>query len=777
MPYPVPPPPQLPAIVQTVPPALTSVQADSDELRTQPNPDLVSSSSSDSSESLATTALATPPSPERFNPPPVPGTVAQTANLLGNPITIEDSVQPETEPVSEVDDPLVSLVKEAVLDTETATEPEKPTETLDPNSSNDSTVTPVETSEPNGIEIPVDPPVKQPESPAPTPVTPQLEGVIELTADRQEFDEQRQIFTAEGNVLMRFRNAVLRADRLQVNLNNRIAVANGNVALTQGQQVFLGDRFLYNFVQGTGEVQQARGVIFVPTANTDFALASEENTAIPRLSVSDRFFANQPPRKVSSSGGGINITGGTSGIPQLQGTISRVRFEADNLRFYPEGWQAQKVRLTNDPFSPPELEVRAEQATFTRVSPLRDELRTTKPRLVFDQWLKVPILRNTFVFDRTERDPALVTFGFDSDKRGGLFVERSFEVISTPRVQWKVTPQFLIQRAISTGWGTQDFGLKSSLQAFLTPSTILRSNVNIAGFDDLDDKGRYSARLTQLIPTPIGVHTLTGEYSHRDRLYNGSLGYQTVQRSIGAVLASPIIPLGTTGVNLNYQVGYQSITAKTDDLDLLDFGEFEGITTLGRFQASASLGYNFFLWKGKALPATLTEGLRYTPIPVVPYIQAITRVTGTTNQYSNGDHQNALSGTIGLRAQFGHFSRPWFDYTGVGIIFSKFLRDSLSPFRFDRLADATVLTGEFSQQLYGPIRFGVRSSVNLDTGKYLSTEYSLEYSRRTYGLSLRYNATLGIAAFVLRISDFNWVGGTQPFGGSEVRPVQGGVVD
>ncbi len=51
--------------------------------------------------------------------------------------------------------------------------------------------------------------------------------VVELTADRQDYDEQQQIFTAEGKVLMRYQGGLLDADRLQVNLNNRIAIAEG----------------------------------------------------------------------------------------------------------------------------------------------------------------------------------------------------------------------------------------------------------------------------------------------------------------------------------------------------------------------------------------------------------------------------------------------------------------------------------------------------------------------------------------------------------------------
>ena len=69
----------------------------------------------------------------------------------------------------------------------------------------------------------------------PTPIE-KIE-VVEVIADRQEYDEQRQVITAEGNVVMRFSQAVLTGDRIQVNLADRIAVAEGNVVLKRGEQI------------------------------------------------------------------------------------------------------------------------------------------------------------------------------------------------------------------------------------------------------------------------------------------------------------------------------------------------------------------------------------------------------------------------------------------------------------------------------------------------------------------------------------------------------------
>jgi lipopolysaccharide assembly outer membrane protein LptD (OstA) len=126
------------------------------------------------------------------------------------------------------------------------------------------------------------PPPASPESPTPASTTPfGAAGVIELTADRQEYDEQRQVITAQGNVVLRFREAILDADRVQVNLPNRILIAEGNVALTRGEQVLRGERFEYYFVQDSGVVLNASGEFYTPTSGTDLnVLPAPDGTAV-----------------------------------------------------------------------------------------------------------------------------------------------------------------------------------------------------------------------------------------------------------------------------------------------------------------------------------------------------------------------------------------------------------------------------------------------------------------------------------------------------------------
>ncbi len=624
------------------------------------------------------------------------------------------------------------------------------------------------------------------QTPQPAPTTPETRRVIEVIADNQEYDEQRRVVTAEGNVVVRFDGAVVDADRIQVSLDNLIAVGEGNVALTRGDQVIRGQRFTYNFVQDNGEMIAGRGEIFLPTAQQDFAFLPTDVTAggVPARPPSDRIRNTQPLTGVSSPGGinfGFGSRTNASNIPKPEqgGQVRRVRFEAARIDFYPRGWQASDVTITNDPFSPPELQLRADKVTLTRESPLQDRVRTRKQRLVFDRRVSVPIPKNEQVIDRRERDatPGLVAFGFDGDQRGGIFVERKLEPINSENFRFSLTPQFFAQKTVEDGFSNVPslFGLKTSLDGTLSPRTTVEGSGTLTSFDlnDVEDNLKASLRLRQQIGDIRYPHNVTLEYSYRDRLYNGSLGYQTVQSTFGGVITSPIIPLGKTGLNLSYQAGAQYITANTDREDLLETIRDNNRVSLGRLQASAALNGGLLLWQGKPLPPTATEGLRYTPNPVVPYLRAFGGLTGTTSYYTNGDNQSRLIGTIGLEGQIGHFSRSFFDYTNFNISYSQGLDSGESPFLFDRVVDTRTLSAGITQQIYGPFTIGIQASVNLDTGENTSTDYFLQYSRRTYGITLRYNPELQLGGITFRISDFNWTGGTNPF--SEVKPVVGGV--
>jgi hypothetical protein len=264
------------------------------------------------------------------------------------------------------------------------------------------------------------------------------------------------------------------------------------------------------------------------------------------------------------------------------------------------------------------------------------------------------------------------------------------------------------------------------------------------------------------------------EGSLRDRLFNGSLGEQNVRSSIGLVFDAPATTLGNSGLQFSYQLSTRFITAATREPN--DDDDPGDPISLVRLQGVAALRRDFTLWRGGTLPPTATAGLRYTSEPVQPYFQLFTGMLAASNNYSNGDSQQALVGTVGIEGQFGHFSRNYFDSTLIRVSYSQVGNIGLSPFLFDRVADSKLLSFGFLQQIYGPLRAGLQGSFNLDSKEVFNTDVIVEYSRRTYGVVLRYSPDRQVGSFQLRINGFNWRGNPDPLLEPNVGTVEGGVI-
>jgi hypothetical protein len=573
-------------------------------------------------------------------------------------------------------------------------------------------------------------------------LAPLLRNLLKVVSDRQEYDVNTQIFVAEGNVFIRYKKSELKADRVQLNTKTQEVIAEGNVFFTRGDQKIRGTKLTYNYGNVKGELIKASGSVDLGNLVSSEVSRSPSETATNSITVS------------------VTGKGDTA-----DGQVRRFGFIADRLTIDGDAWAAENLRVTNDPFSPPELELITSKATLTPISPTQNRLDLESPTLVFDQGFSLPIPLNTITLDRFQRfAPALV--GFDGRDRDGAFYQQSFDVITQPNLSFQVSPQLLIQRAFSSQKGILAFdilGVVATLNGAFDDGQRLSARASFSGLDftKLDSVLRFNA--THEMPV-LGNFTLLSQYAFRDRVFNGSLGFQDVNNIVGSTLLSPSYVLGDSQISFSYQVAAQLIGAVRDDLQLSTVGN------LLRLQSAAVLSRSFPLLRGEAASAERETGLRFSPKPIVPKLDAFVSVQGVNSIYSNGANQAALFGTLGLSGEVGSFAKDFFDYTGFNLSYTQAFSSGKSPFLFDRIADTRSLTAGIVQQIYGPIRFGIQQSWSLDNGNLYDSVYSLEYARRTYSVVIRYNPNQGLGEFLLRISDFNW---TRP--SANVTNVQNGI--
>ncbi|MDX1977245.1 MAG: DUF3769 domain-containing protein [Pseudanabaenaceae cyanobacterium bins.68] len=564
---------------------------------------------------------------------------------------------------------------------------------------------------------------------------------FQVKADRQEFNTKTNTFVASGKVEVIYQNTQLQADQVELNLVTRQVTATGNIDLKRGDQKLRGSKLSFNYGKNQGELDQASGAINLDTLTRSDVNTSDRAPSFLRLTLG----------RDADEGPGIR----------------RLGFRADQLQINGANWTATNLRLTNDPFSPPELEVVTARASLTPISPTQDRIEAESPRLVFDQSFSLPIPFSNLVIDRFQSAfPARV--GFDGKDRGGLFYQQNFDLVRTPDLRFEISPQIFLQRGVERSGNIFDsslFGVAARLDSSLPDRQYFgaRASLSSLNLNQIDQQLRFNATYSRPV---LENHNLEAQFTFRDRIFNGSLGLQDVRSSIGVNVFSPRTLIGNSGISLNYQFGAQVIAADRDDNPLKQVS----IGNLARGQTAVSLGKDFSLWRGTPLPAEQESGLKYSPQAIVPSLDAIVRLNGAYSLYSNGDSQLNLAGTVGLVAELGGFSQALFDYTKLNVSFTQGATVGQSPFLFDRVIDTQIVTAGLVQQVYGPLRMGLQQSWSLSSGRLVDSTYSLEYNRRTYALVVRYSPTREVGELVFRINDFNW--DAPP---SEIKNLEGGV--
>ncbi|WP_218079930.1 DUF3769 domain-containing protein [Anthocerotibacter panamensis] len=581
---------------------------------------------------------------------------------------------------------------------------------------------------------------------------------VRLQADTQQYSLDQDSFVARGNVRMDFRDSYLTADELRVDLKKRIAVAAGNIRLVRGVQEVTGERLEYNFVLEEGSLYQARGVLNTKTFNRTPVIQPLPNDPVSALD-------DPQVRPTATQKGGI------------------LRFRAERITFSPKGWEGEGVRVTNDPFDPPELELSAQRAVVARKPDGSERLDTGPGFLIFDQFNYLP-LPSFGTRLGTGEDVLPLTVGYDAQDKSGFFYQQNLNFLQGDGSTIQVQPRFFLQRSLSLadrgnneGFSAggfaqralpedrstfgENFGLGLQYKSAPNPrqQTNLFAEINGLNFDDLGKRIRIRAEQRYTLENNA---TLGFTYAYRERTFNGIFGNQPVSQRFEVALNSAQIDLDNN-TRLSYTLGLGLIQAPSDRSTLsLSIGPSSSPeAVLGRLQVGVAVDRRIPLYEAQQTPAT-REFLRYSARPVTPNVSLLLGATGVASAYTSGDVQNSLEGSIGIRGTLGQFAKDTLDFTQFGLSYSNSFLGGASPFIFDRLATPQRISANILQQVWGPIRAGLETTWDVGTGREIDRWYVLRYDRRTYGIGISYSPVQRAGIFEFRIDDFNW--GTDPEG-------------
>jgi hypothetical protein len=484
-----------------------------------------------------------------------------------------------------------------------------------------------------------------------------------------------------------------------------------------------------------------------------------------------------------------------------RGKLNRLRFQASNLEIRGNRWRAREAAFTNDPFTPAqswtigyEVEAQFEDEGVTRI-------QARRTRILLSNRLAVPGINSAVI----GADALQLTLDTDKRDRDGIYLGYNLPTVRIgEKGKLNLQPQFMLQRTIEGR--TQSYTAPGQSLAGPRVSQTLQAGdlFGLTGVLDLPfDRFRLQAdtSLSTLNPdnlaagtrsivrlgTPLGLagHTSSqGQLfgSYRERIYNGSLGLQTVVYSYGGQLEGSLRfnadPADSGSdqrrtpyfgpVELDWRAAAGTYQASLFERDQLD--------TQWRGRLNAGLSSALRLWEADLDPERTTlSALRYAAEPVRPGLALNFGVASSLARYEDGSHQNTLTLFGGPALTLGRFRQPWFDYTQFALLLGGTLRDGRSPFGFDRAVDLGTLSFRAVQQLYGPVVLEAGATVNVDSNSrfYGDVSYSyleLKLKQRSYELGVYYSPYDNIGGIRIRLNDFSFQGSGTPFVPRPVDP-------
>ncbi len=467
----------------------------------------------------------------------------------------------------------------------------------------------------------------------------------------------------------------------------------------------------------------------------------------------------------------------------ISGRISRWRVQASRVILNADGWEADRMAFTNDPFTPAQSRIDAEGIIAREEDDGTTVITSKRNRLVLEDRLPIPVSR-VRRFENEEEVENRWVVGFDYADRDGAFIGRNLkEKKLSENFKLSLQPQVNLERSIDgntqsyvskddsvaedkilqKGEFLDNFGLESNLSGKVWGWGI-EANSDISTFspNNFLNGSRHWGDISKLSYLPLVGEVETRFFSaYRYRAWNGSLGETDIYTAYGAFLQkSGRFKSGNLTNNLLVRVGSGRYQAEKNST--------KSLTDLWRGNIYASLSSGLPLWSGKTAPLTPDRAYRYSPVPITPGVALQTNLNTSLSTYGDGKGQSTLSFSGGPAFTIGRFDNLLLSYSKFSLIAGGTLKSGASPFSFDQAVDLGTLGLGVAQQIYGPLILDIGIEYNIDSassnyGQILDSNIELRYQRRAYDFGLYFNPYKRIGGFRIRLNDFSFDGTGIPF--------------
>ena len=467
----------------------------------------------------------------------------------------------------------------------------------------------------------------------------------------------------------------------------------------------------------------------------------------------------------------------------LSGRVSRWRVQASEVLIKNNGWEADRMGFSNDPFTPTHTRIDAEDVVAREQADGDMIISARRNRLILEERLPIPLTRRQLIKGEEDVENRWI-LGFDDRDRDGFFIGRNLKPIELTRdFTLRLEPQLMVQRANNgetssypaegESADSEDvdqpttaadlLGLKAELKGQIWDWDITL-NADISSFkpQNFANGSRYWGSIENDIELPwLGDVTARLFGAYRYRSWNGSLGETNVYSALGGFIEQrKSFDLGELSNSYIWRIGVGNYQA--------DSHTNTNLTEKLRANFYGSINSSYPIWRGESAALTPEDAYRYSPVAIVPGLRFNTNINTLLSSYGDGTSQSTLSLSVGPTLTLGTFSKAFLDYTKLTISGSATLKNGSSPFDFDQAIDLGTLGIGITQQIAGPLVLDAGIGVNVDPaseyyGNVINSNIELRWQRRSYDVGFYVNPYEGIGGFRFRLHDFDFKGTGVPF--------------
>ena len=618
---------------------------------------------------------------------------------------------------------------------------------------------------------------------------------LEILADYEELSGS--IISANGNVIISNKKAVLKTDSFSYDKEKSLLIIEGYIKFKSQNQFLLASKIQYDFKNKKGFVLDAYGSLdfdylseFLKNNKNDFFINDnfDEDFKIKEVkldSTSNLEFGNiLRKREKKSSFNNLSDNSLKANI----NSVRRTRFISERIDIFDNLWKTETLYLTNDPFNDAQLIVKNLDFKII-VEEEKTKIRTKWSNLIFENNVTLPIgpRRINIAREKTFKWGA----GYDKQKFDGFYINRYFDPIyfnNKNKTILDIRSNFFVQRALTGETNSFPDKGKSSLSPkikkdaktldylgldliFQSPinnwNYFLEANTNSLDFEKLDKIAEVETFLTKNIYYKEKKHSKTlGEFtffgSFREKTKNGSLGEIIVQNSLGARVDFK--------KDESFFNNYDKKILNKASVISFSYGEYgspsKKLTSelIHRNRSNLSLKqiYNFHIWEPQK-SNFIDSSFKYTTEPIQKGFYWLLEGNLDFFRYSDNNKQDLFLVKTGPKLVLGDFKKNILDYSEIGIYPRLKFNNGESPFMFDQVVDNKAIELVARQKIYGPLILKFTGDLNIDektseNDNLINPFLDLSWNRRAYNLAIFYNFDTEVGGLNFKIHSFNFKG-------------------